>query len=160
MGNGCSLGTIPNTLQRLQTRQLSCRSTLIRRWRLFSTPCPRFVAGSMPTFMQCSTWAARSFTLSLITVLVRHLLGLKLVYTRLIDLVATRDHLVMPATFFETLPGGPQKLHLNPFFNQFFPCPTRCTVWASLCRFYSYCCLPAPPETVYCAIWSLPYSLS
>ena len=69
-----SLGTIPNTLQRLQMRQPSCRSRLTRRSSLVTTQgllaqiccqectvCP---------FMQCPSPAARSFILWLITVLV------------------------------------------------------------------------------------------
>ena len=48
---------------------------------------------------------------------------------------ATMEHLLaLPATTFHTLPGMPQKLHLNPSFSQVSPCPTRCTVWPSVYR--------------------------
>ena len=56
--------------------------------------------------------------------------------------MATWEHLAWPATSFQTLPGGPQKLRLNPSFSQFSPCPARCAVCPSVCRFHSYCCLP------------------
>ena len=89
--------------------------------------------------------------------LTSYALGLKLVYTRLIGLVAIWEHLASPATSFQTLPGGPQKLRLNPSFSQFSPCPARCAVWPSVCRFHSYCCLPVPADPVFCATQSLPY---
>ena len=63
----------------------------------------------------------------------------------------TWEHLALPATSFQTPTGGPQKLRLNPSFSQFSPCPTRCTVCASVCRFHSYCCLPVPADPVFCA---------
>ena len=72
----------------------------------------------------------------------------------------TWEHLASPATSFQTLPGGPQKLHLNPSFSQFSPCPTRCAVCPSVCRFHSYCCLPVPADPVFCATRSLPYPLA
>ena len=65
--------------------------------------------------------------------------------------MATREHLASPATHIQTLPGGPQKLRLNPSFSQFSPCPTRCAVSPSVCRFHLYCCIPVPPDPVFCA---------
>ena len=88
------------------------------------------------------------------------MLGLKLVYTRLIGLVPTWEHLASPATPPQTLPGGPQKLRFNTSFSQFSPCPTTCAVLASVCRFHSYCCLPVPADPVFCATRSLPYPLA
>ena len=94
----------------------------------------------------CSTFGLGAFK--------SNILGLKLVYTRLIGLVATWEHPASPGTSFQTPPGGPQKLRFNPSFSQFSPCPTRCTVWASVCRFHSSICLPVPPDPVFCATMS------
>ena len=81
-------------------------------------------------------------------------------YTSLaIGLVATREHLASSATPFQTLPGGPQKLRLNPSFSQFSPCLTRCTVWPSVCRFYSYCYLPVPlDQAVFLVVLNITYN--